>query len=112
MRRQMYSKFLDAENFLDGNPLAAPTQELVSRYVVERMTALDADFAKFKLALLCESDGALLTARTIIASCDFRQFTYFNLSQGLQIPYLIRLVAHYEYLDVFYSLLKSTVIWE
>ncbi|MBK5146013.1 phage minor tail protein L [Budviciaceae bacterium BWR-B9] len=71
-RRQMYSKFLDADNFLEGNPQADPTQELVSRYVVERMTALEADFAKFELALPCESDGALLPARAIIAdTCNW-----------------------------------------
>lgn len=66
-RRQMFSKFLDADNFLDGNPKADPTQELVARYVVERMTALEADFATFELALPCESDGAQLPARIIIA---------------------------------------------
>lgn len=66
-RRQMYSQFLDSDNFLDGNSNADPTQELVARYVVERMTSLEADFATFELALPCESDGAQLPARIIIA---------------------------------------------
>lgn len=71
-RRQMFSKFLDANNFLNGNPQADPTQEIVSRYIVERMTALEADFATFELALPCESDGALLPARIIIAdTCNW-----------------------------------------
>ncbi|GKX58339.1 phage minor tail protein L [Leminorella grimontii] len=66
-RRQVYAKFLDAVNFADGNENADPTQERVARYIVERPTALDFDFATFELALPCESDGALLPARVIIA---------------------------------------------
>ncbi|PHI29683.1 phage minor tail protein L [Budvicia aquatica] len=66
-RHQMYMQYLDDENFVEGNPQADPTQELVSRYVIERMGSLTADFATFELALPCESDGALLPARTIIA---------------------------------------------
>lgn len=71
-RRQVYKQFLDAENFAEGNSHADPTQELVSRYIVERMSGLNADFATFELALPCESDGALLPARTIIAdTCNW-----------------------------------------
>lgn len=71
-RRQMYMQFLDAENFAEGNPQADPTQEMVSRYIIERMSGLDADFATFELALPCESDGAFLPARTIIAdTCNW-----------------------------------------
>lgn len=71
-RHQMYMQFLDEANFAKGNPQADPTQELVSRYIVERMTALNADFATFELALPCESDGSLLPARTIIAdTCNW-----------------------------------------
>ncbi|WP_347254391.1 phage minor tail protein L [Leminorella grimontii] len=66
-RRQVYAKFLDAANFYQGNPNADPTQELVSRYIVERMTTLLADFATFELALPSESDGAKLPARIIVA---------------------------------------------
>ncbi|VAF77165.1 phage minor tail protein L [Enterobacter hormaechei] len=37
-RRQVPVKYLDAVNFPNGNPDADPTQEAVSRYVVEEMT--------------------------------------------------------------------------
>lgn len=71
-RHQVYQKFLDADNFAEGNDHADPTQELVSRYIVERMSNLNADFATFELALPCESDGALLPARTIVAdTCNW-----------------------------------------
>lgn len=66
-RHQVLAEFLDSVNFEGGNNKADPTQEILSRYVIERMTALNSESASFELALPCESDGALLPARVIIA---------------------------------------------
>lgn len=72
-RRQLLVKFLDAANFNGGNPLADSTQEVVSRYIIERMSSLNAESATFELALPCESDGALIPARVIIAhTCSWQ----------------------------------------
>lgn len=72
-RHQVLAEFLDAVNFEDGNSKADPTQEVLSRYIVERMVALNSESASFELALPCESDGALLPARVIIAhTCCWR----------------------------------------
>lgn len=67
-RRQVLAEFLDAVNFEDGNNKADPTQEIVSQYLVERLTNLiPSESATFELALPCESDGVMLPARMIIA---------------------------------------------
>ncbi len=66
-RRQVMHRALDAVNFPEGNSHADPTQELVTRYVIERMSNLTSDFASYELALPCESDGVMLPARVIIA---------------------------------------------
>lgn len=67
-RRQVLAEFLDAVNFEGGNNKADPTQEVVSQYLVERLTNLiPSESATFELALPCESDGVMLPARVIIA---------------------------------------------
>lgn len=67
-RRQVPADFLDEINFVDGNNKADPTQEIVSQYIIERLTSLiPSESATFELALPCESDGMLLPARVIIA---------------------------------------------
>lgn len=67
-RRQVLAEFLDEINFVEGNNKADPTQEIVSQYIVERLTSLiPSESATFELALPCESDGILLPARVIIA---------------------------------------------
>ncbi|MHC3285176.1 phage minor tail protein L, partial [Salmonella enterica] len=40
VRHQVYSKFLDAVNFSNGNPGADPEQEAVARYKVEQLSEL------------------------------------------------------------------------
>lgn len=74
IRHQVLAEFLDAVNFEYGNAKADPTQEIISYYIVERLTALaPSNSATFELALPCESDGALLPARVIIAhTCCWR----------------------------------------
>lgn len=67
-RRQVPAEFLDEINFVDGNNKADPTQEIVSQYIVERLSDLiPSESATFELALPCESDGMMLPARVIIA---------------------------------------------
>ncbi len=65
IRRQMYLHHLDAENFEHGNPDADETQEVISRFVVERLVNIDALSASFELALPCETDGAIIPARMV-----------------------------------------------
>lgn len=67
-RHQVYAEFLDEVNFVDGNYNADPTQEIVSQYIIERLTNLiPSESATFELALPCESDGIFLPARVMIA---------------------------------------------
>ncbi|GAA5104550.1 phage minor tail protein L [Orbus sasakiae] len=66
-RHQVLAQFLDSVNFEEGNNKADSTQEILSRYIIERMTTLNSETASFELALPCESDGTLLPARVIIA---------------------------------------------
>ena len=68
IRRQTYSKFLDGVNFVNGNPTADPNQEVVSKYVIERMTSMTAEQAVFELASPAESDGAVIPSRTMLAN--------------------------------------------
>lgn len=68
IRRQVMLKFLDAENFKSGNTNADPNQEVISNYVIERLTSINSETASFELALPCESDGALIPARVVIAN--------------------------------------------
>lgn len=68
VRRQTYAKFLDAENFHDGNPTADPTQEIVSKYVVERLASMNSTQATVELAAPSESDGAVFPARVMLAN--------------------------------------------
>ncbi|AIJ06986.1 MULTISPECIES: phage minor tail protein L [Edwardsiella] len=73
VRRQVYSRFLDAENFPDGNLEADPEQEAVARYVVEQLTELTAETATFVLSLPTETDGAVFPGRIMLAEvCAWR----------------------------------------
>lgn len=67
-RHQLLAKFLDSVNFKEGNSFADSTQEIVSNYVIEQLSSLNSESATFELALPCESDGALIPARVIIAN--------------------------------------------
>ena len=73
VRRQTYAKFLDSVNFQTGNPSADPTQEVVSKYVIERMVSMTSESATFELAAPSESDGALIPARLMFAdTCQWQ----------------------------------------
>ncbi|EJH2973722.1 phage minor tail protein L, partial [Escherichia coli] len=56
VRRRVYARFLDAVNFVAGNPEADPEQELSDRWVVEQMSELTAMTASFVLATPTETD--------------------------------------------------------
>ncbi len=72
-RRQVYAKFLDAENFKAGNLQADPLQELVSIYVIEQLERLDDVFASFTLSLPSEMEGLYIPRRVVIANvCPWR----------------------------------------
>ncbi|MGG8873408.1 phage minor tail protein L, partial [Escherichia coli] len=65
VRRRVYARFLDAVNFVAGNPEADP--ELSDRWVVEQMSELTAMTASFVLATPTETDGALFPGRIMLA---------------------------------------------
>lgn len=67
-RHEVLAKYLDAVNFENGNLNADPFCELVSNYVIEQVKQHDSVQVNFELALPCESDGALIPARVIIAN--------------------------------------------
>ncbi|MEQ4664371.1 phage minor tail protein L [Providencia rettgeri] len=72
IRRKTDAKFLDADNFAGGNENADPTQEQVSRWVIEQLTSINAETATFELAAPTETDGATLPARVILSDvCNF-----------------------------------------
>ncbi|MDX7967692.1 phage minor tail protein L [Escherichia coli] len=68
VRRRVYARFLDAVNFVAGNPEADPEQELSDRWVVEQMSELTAMTASFVLATPTETDGALFPGRIMLAN--------------------------------------------
>ncbi len=68
VRRRVYARFLDAVNFVAGNPEADPEQELSDRWVVEQMSQLTAMTASFVLATPTETDGALFPGRIMLAN--------------------------------------------
>ncbi|EAB8936439.1 phage minor tail protein L [Salmonella enterica subsp. enterica] len=72
VRHQVYSKFLDAVNFSNGNPGADPEQEAVARYNVEQLSELDSSTATIILASPAETDGSVVPGRTMLAdSCSW-----------------------------------------
>ncbi|EOM4131903.1 phage minor tail protein L, partial [Escherichia coli] len=68
VRRRVYARFLDAVNFVAGNPEADPEQELSDRWVVEQMSQLTAMTTSFVLATPTETDGALFPGRIMLAN--------------------------------------------
>lgn len=66
-RHEVSAKHLDAVNFENGNKYADPYCEIVSNYVIEQVSQ-PSSLATFTLALPCETDGARIPARVIIAN--------------------------------------------
>ena len=72
IRRKTMAQFLDAVNFADGNENADPTQEQISRWVIEQLTSINAEMATWELAAPTETDGATFPARIILFDvCNF-----------------------------------------
>ncbi|EHW3642440.1 phage minor tail protein L [Salmonella enterica] len=72
VRHQVYRKFLDAVNFVEGNPDADPEQEAVARYSVEQLSELTTSTATFVLASPVETDGSVFPGRIMLAEiCTF-----------------------------------------
>lgn len=67
VRRQVYRRFLDAVNFVEGNDEANPEQEAVARYQIEQLATLEATTATFTLASPTETDGAVFPRRIMLA---------------------------------------------
>ncbi|MEY1162435.1 phage minor tail protein L [Providencia manganoxydans] len=67
IRRKVNTRFLDAINFANGNEYADPSQESVSRWVIEQLTTINPETATFELATPSETDGAMLPARVILS---------------------------------------------
>lgn len=74
VRRLTYAKFLDAANFTAGNPAADPNQEIVCRYVIERLSEMTAERAVLELATPAEADGAIVPARMMLANTCVWQY--------------------------------------
>lgn len=67
VRRQVLARFLDTGNFIAGNATADPTQEVVSKFVIEQLSSMTAETAIFELAVPSEADGAVFPARIMLA---------------------------------------------
>ncbi|MCX8664911.1 MULTISPECIES: phage minor tail protein L [unclassified Gilliamella] len=67
-RHEVLVKYLDAINFANGNKHADPHCEIVSNYILEQVKQQTSRVVVFELALPCESDGAMLPKRIIIAN--------------------------------------------
>ena len=83
-RRQVPVKYLDAVNFPNGNVDADPTQEAVSRYVVEELTEETFEQVSYTLATPIDCDNAIIPARTILA--DVCQWQYRGVGCGYDGP--------------------------
>lgn len=68
VRRRVYACFLDAVNFVAGNPEADPEQEVTDRWRVEQLSELTGSQATFVLATPAETDGALFPGRIMLAN--------------------------------------------
>lgn len=68
VRRRVYARFLDAVNFVAGNPEADPEQEVTDRWRVEQLSELTNGQATFVLATPAETDGALFPGRIMLAN--------------------------------------------
>lgn len=66
-RHQVYAKYLDAVNFVNGNKNADPNQEIVSNFFIEQLSSLTKEAATFTLALPAETDNAKIPCRVIMA---------------------------------------------
>lgn len=71
-RRRTFAEFLDAANFPGGNPSAAPDEERIEVYYVDRRRSETREAVVFELASPLDFQGMRLPGRQIIANhCPF-----------------------------------------
>lgn len=72
-RYRVEARFLDAENFKNGNPTANPNEYVADSYLFNKAGEYNKFQVVFELALPSETDGATLPNRTILATvCPFQ----------------------------------------
>jgi len=73
-RIQTLARFLDAANFVNGNPYADPSQFLpLEEFFVTQKTAENRNYMEFELGSSLDISGVALPRRIVIASvCPFR----------------------------------------
>jgi lambda family phage minor tail protein L len=87
--RMTLARFLDAANFIDGNPSADPSLEFPKDiYIFERKAEETSEYIKFELASALDLEGQLLPKRTYNANycphryrgalCSYTGAAYFN----------------------------------
>ena len=67
-RRRTYAKYLDAVNFVGGNPTADPTQERAELWFIERKSSESFESVEFELSSALDFNGVKLPRRQIIAN--------------------------------------------
>lgn len=68
MVRRTLGKYLDARNYPDGNPTAAPDEELPPEvWIIQQKTVETAEVIEFELSSALDFNGQMLPARQIIA---------------------------------------------
>ena len=68
-RRRTFAKYLDADNFEDGNPTADPTKEYRPElWFIERKADETSEFVAFELSSALDFNGVNLPRRQIIAN--------------------------------------------
>jgi len=79
-RRRTFAEYLDAVNFVDGNPSADPGQHLPDDvYDIERKITSNNLFVEYELASAMDLEGYKLPGRSIVANyCPWRYRTYRN----------------------------------
>lgn len=71
-RHRTLTKYLDAENFPDGNPTADPTEEMaVELWYIEQKTSETNVQVEFSLSSALDFGGQQLPARQIASTCQF-----------------------------------------
>ena len=73
-RRRTLGKFLDAQNFPDGNPTADPAEEMIPEvWYIERKSAESKKVVEFELSSALDFNGVQLPRRQIVSNlCTWR----------------------------------------
>lgn len=69
--RQTLSKYLDSSNFVNGNPDADPTQEIVETWYIDSKTQEDNETISWRLSNPADVSGQIIPARLITGVCEW-----------------------------------------